>query len=96
MLIAMLYPLQDADKPNNLNYYNEIVPMTRSRGCIIVDNVVRGGRVADNEAAKQDARVEGTRKVIAAAGKDERIMGASLIQTVGEKNYDGFMICVVK
>ena len=86
----------DADKPNNLNYFNAAVPMCRSRGCIIVDNVVRSGRLADDEAAKEDPYVQGARDVIEAAGKDDRLMSTSMIQTVGEKNYDGFLICIVK
>ena len=86
----------DADKQNNLNYYNAAVQMCRSRACIIVHIVVRRGQLADVEAANTDDRVEGARKVIIAAGKDERLMGTSMLQTVGEKNYDGFLICVVK
>lgn len=85
----------DADKENNLAYLNEAVPMCRSRACVIVDNVVRKGNVADAEMAKTDSRVEGSRRVIEAAGRDERL-DCSLLQTVGEKNYDGMLICVVK
>ena len=70
--------------------------MTRSRGCVIVDNVVRMGRLADDELAKTDVGVIGARQVIEAAGKDDRLMGHTLIQTVSEKNYDGVLICVVK
>ena len=86
----------DADKQNSLNYFNEAVPMSRSRACIVVDNVVRKGKLADDEAAKQDDRILGARRVVEAAGKDERLMGTTLLQTVGEKNYDGFLMCVVK
>ena len=86
----------DADKPNNLNYFNEAIAMTRSRGCIIVDNVVRRGKLADDEAAKVDVSVSGARQVIEAVGKDSRVIGSSLLQTVGEKNYDGFLISVVR
>lgn len=86
----------DADKPNNLNYFNEAIQMVRSRGCIIVDNVVRRGRVADDELAKTDSQVEGARRVIEGAGADERVLGHTLLQTVGEKNYDGMLICVIK
>lgn len=86
----------DADKPNNLNYFNESVGMVRSRACIVVDNVVRRGRLASDEAARTDEAVKGARKVIEAVGKDDRIMGNTLLQTVGEKNYDGVLICVVK
>ena len=86
----------DADKPNNLNYYNAAVSMCRSRACVIVDNVVRSGRLADDNAAQEDPNVQGARDVIEAAGKDDRLMSTSMLQTVGEKNYDGFLICVVK
>lgn len=86
----------DADKENNLAYYDYAIRMCRSRACIIVDNVVRSGKLADDEVAKKDSRIQGARKVIEAAGRDERLMGATVIQTVGEKNYDGFLMCVVK
>ena len=86
----------DADKQNNLNYYNEAVSMCRSRACVMVDNVVRRGRLADDKAADEDERIMGARKVIAVAGRDMRLIGTSLIQTVGEKNYDGFLVCIVK
>ena len=85
----------DADKENNLNYLNAIIPMCLSNTLIIVDNVVRKGTLADAEAAKTESKVEGARRVVEAAGKDERLE-CSLMQTVGEKNYDGFLLCVVK
>lgn len=53
----------DADKPNNLNYYNEAIALSRSRACVMVDNVVRRGMVADDQAADEDERVLGARKV---------------------------------
>ncbi|WPG97589.1 Hypothetical protein R9X50_00036700 [Acrodontium crateriforme] len=81
----------DADKPSNLTYLNEAVPMCLPRSVIIVDNVVRRGQLADAEVAKTDAKVAGARQVVEAAGKDHRL-DACLLQTVGEKNYDGFMI----
>ena len=84
----------DADKQNNLNYLNESLRMCRSRALIIVDNVVRKGQLASAEAAEKDERVLGARKVVEAAGKDDRVLSATLMQTVGEKNYDGFLMCV--
>lgn len=84
----------DADKPNGLNYLNESIPMSRTGACIIVDNVVRKGQLANAEVAKTDGNVQGGRIVVEAAGKDQRI-DATLLQTVGEKNYDGMLICVV-
>lgn len=85
----------DADKENNLAYLNSAIGQCRQRACIIVDNVVRKGNVAKAELAKTDPRVQGSRAVIEAAGKDDRL-DATLMQIVGEKNYDGFLICAVK
>lgn len=85
----------DADKENNLQYLNEVVPICRSRSMIVVDNVVRRGQLADEELARTDTRIAGARRVVEAAGKDPRLE-CSLVQTVGEKNYDGFLLCVVK
>ncbi|GIG85725.1 O-methyltransferase [Plantactinospora endophytica] len=60
----------DADKPGYLTYWAELVPRMRTGGLIVVDNVLRGGRilapqtVADqaiaefNEAVLTDGRVE--------------------------------------
>ncbi|KAJ9623176.1 hypothetical protein H2203_006112 [Taxawa tesnikishii (nom. ined.)] len=85
----------DADKENNLNYLNESIPMARQGACIIVDNVVRKGSLADEETAKTDSRVQGARAVVEGAGKDDRVEGV-VMQMVGEKNYDGFLILSVK
>ena len=60
----------DADKTNYLNYFNAILPILRSGGLIVADNVLWGGRVLDpkeesdhaihqfNEAVYRDERVE--------------------------------------
>ena len=84
----------DADKLNNTVYYNYAVELCRKGALIIVDNVVRKGRLADDKALESDRNVEGARAVIKRAGKDERVF-STLIQTVGEKSYDGMLLCVV-
>lgn len=86
----------DADKENNLNYFTEAVKMTRSRACIVVDNVVRRGRLADAQAATTDSRVRGAREVVEAVASHELVLQSTLMQTVGEKNYDGFLMVVTK
>ena len=49
--------------------------MVRSRACIVVDNVVRRGRLADDEADRSgDKGVQGARRVIEAVGNDDRVM----------------------
>jgi len=84
----------DADKINNWNYVNLALDMTRPGACIIVDNVVRRGLLADAEAAKTNPNVEGSRRVVENVGKDPRIDGV-VIQLVGGKNYDGFLVATV-
>ncbi|KAM0544387.1 hypothetical protein ACHAPJ_011847 [Fusarium lateritium] len=85
----------DANKQDNLAYFNYAVSMTKPRTAIIVDNVVRNGKVAYAAEAEEDDRVFGTRQLIEAVGKDDRV-DATVIQTVGEKNYDGFMLAIRK
>lgn len=60
----------DADKTNYLNYYEAVMPLIRSGGLIVADNVLWSGRVLDpedddtraivafNERVQQDPRVE--------------------------------------
>ena len=40
----------DADKPNYVNYYEELVPRMRANGLILVDNVLWSGTVVDPKA----------------------------------------------
>ncbi|KAF2873119.1 O-methyltransferas-like protein family 3 [Massariosphaeria phaeospora] len=82
----------DADKENNWNYVDAAIGMSEPGACIIVDNVVRKGQLV---TAQDDPRVEGARRVIENVGKDDRIDGV-VMQTVGEKNYDGFLVAVVR
>jgi predicted O-methyltransferase YrrM len=84
----------DANKENNLEYFNSVVEMARPGACIIVDNVVRMGKVVD-ESKFDDPSVKGTRRLIEAVGKDTRV-DATILQTVAEKSYDGFMVATVK
>lgn len=82
----------DADKTNNWNYVDIALGMCEPGACIIVDNVVRGGRLAQD---LDDASVQGARRVVEMIGKDERLDGI-VLQTVGGKSYDGFLFAVVR
>jgi predicted O-methyltransferase YrrM len=82
----------DADKQNNWKYFDYAVKLSRPGGVIIVDNVVRRGGIADPDQAA-DERVQGSKEVIEKAGADPRV-AASLLQTVGDKSYDGMLIAV--
>ena len=84
----------DADKQNNWNYFDIAADITVAKGVVVVDNVVRRGRVADGEAAKADDRIAGAREVIEKVGADGRV-DSVVLQTVGEKGYDGWLWAVV-
>jgi predicted O-methyltransferase YrrM len=84
----------DADKINNLNYFNLVIQMIRPNACIYVDNVVRKAQVVD-EAYFENDNVRGVRQLIEAVGKDDRV-DAVVMQTVGGKNYDGYLLARVK
>lgn len=66
--------------------------LTRPGSLIIIDNVVRGGRVADADDSAPD--VQGTRTAIELIGSHARLSGTA-IQTVGRKGYDGFALARV-
>jgi len=79
----------DADKPSNPEYFAWALRLSHPGTVIIVDNVVRGGAVADVES--QDAAVKGVQALFQAIAKEPRVE-ATAIQTVGAKGYDGFAV----
>lgn len=83
----------DADKESNTEYFIHAKRLVRSGGVIIVDNVVRGGKVADPD--NKDARIEGVRRLLRHIKQDKEVEGAT-IATVGEKGYDGFLYSLKK
>jgi predicted O-methyltransferase YrrM len=82
----------DADKPNCPAYFEWAVKLCRAGGVIVVDNVVRGGAVAD--AGSVDPGVRGVRRMNELIAADKRVM-ATTIQTVGGKGYDGITVAVL-
>ncbi len=82
----------DADKPNNPNYLEWALRLSRPGTLIIGDNVVRSGAVAD--PASTDAGVRGTRAFLDMLAEDPRV-NATALQTVGTKGYDGFAMALV-
>ncbi|KAI9728607.1 MAG: hypothetical protein M1834_007635 [Cirrosporium novae-zelandiae] len=83
----------DADKINNYTYFDWAVKMSRSGACIIVDNMLARGQLLNSEA-RGDGHVQGARKLIEEAGKDDRVESL-VMQMVGERGYDGFFMAVV-
>jgi predicted O-methyltransferase YrrM len=83
----------DADKINNASYFDWSLRLSHVGSVIVVDNVVREGKVLD--ASSADPGVVGARRL------NERIMNeprvsATTIQTVGNKGYDGFTLARVE
>ena len=90
------FVLIDADKEKYPAYFNWSVEHVRSGGLIYVDDMVRKGLlVNEEEVRKGNPKVVALRKVVENAGKDSRIESV-LLQTVGSKNYDGFLLALVK
>jgi len=81
----------DADKEGNVDYFKHAKRLLRKGGVIIVDNVVRNGRVPKLEI--NDYSVVGTRALLEYVRTDGEVE-ATTIATVGEKGYDGFMYAV--
>jgi predicted O-methyltransferase YrrM len=82
----------DADKPSNPDYVEWALKITRRGSVIIVDNVVRGGEVADS--GSEDSAVLGVRRMNELIAADQRL-AATAIQTVGSKGYDGLLVALV-
>jgi predicted O-methyltransferase YrrM len=82
----------DADKRSNPDYVRAALGLTRPGALIVVDNVVRQGRVVDAEDTSSD--VVGTRATFDLLASEPRL-DATALQTVGGKGYDGFAIALV-
>lgn len=82
----------DADKPSTPDYFLWAVKLARRGALIVVDNVVREGRVL--EAQSDSPHIQGLRRFYALAATDPRVSGTA-IQTVGSKGHDGLAILLV-
>jgi predicted O-methyltransferase YrrM len=82
----------DADKESYSEYLDWSLKLSRSGTLIVADNVVRNGAVLDPDHI--DTRVQGIRKFNELLGAEKRVE-ATIIQTVGQKGYDGFALIYV-
>ena len=82
----------DADKENNANYLAWALRLSRPGTTIVVDNVVRDGRILD--VSSWDSDVVGVREMFEMM-KGELRLSATAVQTVGAKGWDGFALAVV-
>lgn len=81
----------DADKESNTVYLDAAARLTRPGAVIVVDNVVRSGRVADPDA--RDAQTAGVRAGLKMLGRDPRF-DATAIQTLDAKGWDGVALAL--
>ncbi|WP_243073553.1 O-methyltransferase [Microbacterium sp. SS28] len=82
----------DADKESNAIYLDWAAKLGRSGTVVVVDNVGRGGRVAD--PATVDPQVIGTQRGLELLGRDPRF-DATALQTLDAKGWDGVAIALV-
>jgi predicted O-methyltransferase YrrM len=82
----------DADKASSDIYLKAVLTLSHPGTVIIVDNVVRDGKVAD--AASDDEDIQGIRRMTEWLATQPDI-SATAIQTVGGKSYDGFLMAIV-
>jgi len=82
----------DADKPPYPEYFELALGLSRPGTVIICDNVIREGKVLD--ANSDDDRVHGVRRLNQLLA-DSKAVTATILQTVGIKEYDGMAIAVV-
>lgn len=82
----------DADKPPYTEYFEWALKLSRPGTIIVADNVVRGGKVLDQQS--DDEKVKGVQRFNKMLAEDKRVT-ATIIQMVGSKEYDGMAIAVV-
>ena len=82
----------DADKTETVDYFKWALKLARAGSVVIVDNVVRGGALAD--AQSTDPNVVTMQRFHEMLAAEHRV-SATTIQTVGSKGYDGFTLAAV-
>jgi len=82
----------DADKENNSHYVRWAIELGRPGTVVVVDNVVRSGRILD--PADDDGQACAVRDMLAMIGAEPRLEAAAL-QTVGVKGWDGLLVARV-
>jgi predicted O-methyltransferase YrrM len=81
----------DADKESNADYFAWALKLSRPGALIIVDNVVREGKVVEPGSSSQ---VDGVRRMVDLIASEPRV-SATVVQTVGVKKYDGMLVARV-
>jgi predicted O-methyltransferase YrrM len=79
----------DADKANLPHYFSFALKLAHRGSIILVDNVVREGRIIDAE--NDEPNIKGVRRMNELIAAEPRV-SATAVQTVGSKGYDGFAL----
>jgi predicted O-methyltransferase YrrM len=79
----------DADKANLPEYFQASLKLSRPGTVIIIDNVIRDGKVIDGASTDKD--IQGVRRMNTMLAAEKGV-AATAIQTVGSKGYDGFAL----
>ncbi|KAJ5309229.1 hypothetical protein PENANT_c042G11670 [Penicillium antarcticum] len=84
----------DADWENQWNYFDFGVKLSAGKGSVVyVDNAVRN--LVESDIDQSGSLESGKDGLVAKVGRDDRV-DAVVMQTVGGKDYDGFLLAVVK
>ncbi|QLD13166.1 O-methyltransferase [Microbacterium oleivorans] len=82
----------DADKESNTLYLDHAARVGRPGAVVVVDNVVRAGRIAD--PGTEDEQVAGAQRGLEMLARDSRF-DATALQTLDAKGWDGLAIAVL-
>ncbi len=83
----------DADKPPYTEYFEWSLKLSRPGTLIIADNVIRDGKVLNPD--QEDPMVQGAQRFNKSLAANSRV-DATILQTIGVKEYDGMAIAIVK
>jgi len=82
----------DADKPPYTEYFELALQLSHPGTVIICDNVIREGKVLDENT--HDEKVKGVQRFNKMLADNPKVT-ATIMQTVGAKEYDGMAIAIV-
>jgi len=82
----------DADKEPYAEYFEKALLLSRPGTLIICDNVIREGKVLDDNSP--DERVQGVKRLNEMLAGNKKVT-ATILQNVGVKEHDGMAIAVV-
>ncbi|MBY0441828.1 MAG: O-methyltransferase [Mycobacteriaceae bacterium] len=83
----------DADKENNIAYLEWAIRLARSGSIIVLDNVIRAGRIL--APAPDDDQARASRKTLEVLG-EHPLLDTAVLQTVDARQWDGFAIASVR